>query len=105
MGKTVAQGRLRALFELMNDDNKLRACFTNAFGSAAADPTEIGFGDSAWDSVAHIALVTEIETAFDLEMNPDEIAELTTYSKAKEILGRHGAGFGRGQASRSSSRA
>lgn len=75
------------------DDNKLRSCFLNAFGSAAADPTQIGFGDATWDSVAHIALVTEIETAFRLELSPEDITELTSYSKAKEILERHGAGF------------
>lgn len=77
----------------MKHEQKLRDCFKNAFGTAAADPTGMTFGGSAWDSVAHIALVTELESGFDFEMSPEEITELTSYSKAKDILSRHGVAF------------
>jgi acyl carrier protein len=77
----------------MSDEQRLRDSFKNAFGTAAGDPGSITFGSSAWDSVAHIALVTELETAFGLELTPEEITELTSFSKAKEILGRYGVRF------------
>jgi acyl carrier protein len=77
----------------MSDEQRLRDSFKNAFGAAAGDPGNIMFGSSAWDSVAHIALVTELETAFGVELTPEEITELTSYSKAKEILGRYGVRF------------
>jgi acyl carrier protein len=74
----------------MTDEQKLRDCFRNAFGAGADNPVRLAFGSSSWDSVAHIALVTELETGFNVELSPEEITELTSYSKAKEILGRHG---------------
>jgi acyl carrier protein len=77
----------------MSDEQRLRDSFKSAFGTAAGDPGSITFGSSAWDSVAHIALVTELETSFGLELTPEEITELTSFSKAKEILGRYGVRF------------
>jgi len=77
----------------MTDDQRLRDSFKNAFGATGGDPDNMTFGSSTWDSVAHIALVTEVETAFGVELTPEEITELTSYSKAKEILGRYGVRF------------
>jgi acyl carrier protein len=80
----------------MTDEQKLRDSFKNAFGTAAADPERINFGSSSWDSIAHIALVSELENAFEIEFAPEDITDLTSYAKAKEVLGRHGFGFSNG---------
>jgi acyl carrier protein len=74
----------------MTDDQKLQDCFKNALGTAAAGAEHLAFGSAGWDSVAHIALVSELETVFGIELSPEDITELTSYAKAKEILGRHG---------------
>jgi acyl carrier protein len=74
----------------MTDDQKLQDCFKNALGTAAAGDEHLAFGSAGWDSVAHIALVSELETVFGIELSPEDITELTSYAKAKEILGRHG---------------
>ena len=74
----------------MTDDQKLQDCFKNAFGATAADAGQIAFGSSGWDSVAHIALVSELEATFGIELTPEDITDLTSYAKAKQILGRHG---------------
>jgi acyl carrier protein len=79
----------------MTDEQKLSESFKNAFGAAAADPESITFGSSSWDSIAHIALVSELESAFEIEFAPEDITDLTSYAKAKEVLGRHGLGFDR----------
>ena len=77
----------------MQNDQKLRDCFRNSFGAAASDPSRVNFGAPGWDSIAHIALVTELETSFGIEMSPEEITELTSYSQAEAILRRHGVAF------------
>jgi acyl carrier protein len=77
----------------MNGEQKLKQCFISAFGASANKPAQMEFGASAWDSVAHIALVTELETAYSVELTPEDITDLTSYSKAREILGRHGVVF------------
>lgn len=46
-----------------------------------------------WDSVAHMALVTEIESVFDIMLDTDDILEMSSVVKAKEILTKHGVSF------------
>ena len=40
----------------------------------------------AWDSVGHMALIQEIEEAFDIMMETDDIIDLSSYEKGMEIL-------------------
>lgn len=40
----------------------------------------------AWDSVGHMGLVAAIEDAFDIMMDTDDIIDLNSYEKGKEIL-------------------
>lgn len=40
----------------------------------------------AWDSVGHMGLVAALEDAFDIMMDTDDIIDLNSYEKGKEIL-------------------
>ena len=40
----------------------------------------------AWDSVGHMGLVAEIEDAFDIMMDTDDIIDFSSFEKGKEIL-------------------
>ena len=40
----------------------------------------------AWDSVGHMSLMTEIEEAFDIMMEMDDIIDFSSFEKGKEIL-------------------
>lgn len=40
----------------------------------------------AWDSVGHMGLVAAIEEAFDIMMETDDIIDLSSFEKGKEIL-------------------
>lgn len=40
----------------------------------------------AWDSVGHMGLVSAIEDEFDIMMDTDDIIDLSSYEKGKEIL-------------------
>ena len=40
----------------------------------------------AWDSVGHMGLIAQIEGAFDIMMEPEDIIDLSSFEKGKEIL-------------------
>jgi acyl carrier protein len=39
-----------------------------------------------WDSVGHMTLVAALEDAFDIMLETDDIIELSSFEKGKEIL-------------------
>lgn len=39
-----------------------------------------------WDSLHHLNLIVELEDAFDMEFEPEEIAEMKNFNKVKEII-------------------
>lgn len=47
----------------------------------------------AWDSVGHMGLVAAIEDAFDIMMDTDDIIDLSSYKKGKEILAKYNIAF------------
>ncbi|MGE7999161.1 acyl carrier protein [Lysinibacillus sp. NPDC093190] len=42
-----------------------------------------------WDSVAHMALVAEIEDGFDIMLDTDDVLDMSSFAKAKEILAKY----------------
>lgn len=46
-----------------------------------------------WDSVAHMALIAELEQTFDVMFDTDDIIAMNSVAKAREILVRHGITF------------
>lgn len=42
-----------------------------------------------WDSVGHMGLVAEVEDAFDIEIDADDIVDFSSYEKGKEILKKY----------------
>jgi len=42
-----------------------------------------------WDSVGHMTLVAALEDAFDIMMETDDIIDLSSYEKGKEILKKY----------------
>ncbi len=46
----------------------------------------------AWDSVGHMSLVAALEEAFDIMMDTDDIIDLSSYEKGKEILAKDNYG-------------
>ena len=43
-----------------------------------------------WDSVAHLSLISELEEAFDVMLEADDILHYGSYENGKEILKRYG---------------
>jgi acyl carrier protein len=44
-----------------------------------------------WDSVAHMVLVADLEDAFELMLDTDDIIAMSSVGKIREILRKHGA--------------
>lgn len=79
----------------MTNSEKLATAFATAL---AIDKTsikdELEYNSIAeWDSVAHMTLIAELEQVFDVMFDTDEIIDMSSVAKAKDILGRHGVGF------------
>lgn len=47
----------------------------------------------AWDSVGHMQLVAALEDAFDIMLDTDDIIDLSSYDKGKEILAKYDVGL------------
>ncbi|TAJ43704.1 acyl carrier protein [Methanofollis fontis] len=46
-----------------------------------------------WDSVGHMSLIAELEDTFDIMMETDDIIDLSSYEKGREILAKYGMEF------------
>jgi acyl carrier protein len=70
---------------------KVNAAFRAAFDlDSSADLTRLEYNSSKeWDSVAHMALVAALEQAFDCMLEMDEIIDMSSYSKALEIMQKY----------------
>lgn len=50
-------------------------------------------GTELWDSVGHMTLVANLEDAFDIMLETDDIIDFSSYEKGKTILAKYGIEF------------
>lgn len=69
-----------------NLEEKVLAIMRETFGveEVATDASQKNC--EQWDSLRHLALASELEDAFDLELEPEEIAEMTDFSRVIAML-------------------
>ena len=73
----------------MNNLEKYNSAFINTFGIAEDKLSNLKYQDiEAWDSVGHMSLIAALEDAFDIMMDTDDIIDLSSYEKGKEILSK-----------------
>lgn len=79
----------------MSHTEKLQAAFHTAIGaSPQSDFEALAYGRTeGWDSVAHMALVAEVEAAFDIMMDTEDVIALSSFPEARRILGKYGVDF------------
>lgn len=72
-------------------EDKLRQTFAEALGLNPADVVDtLAYAESpAWDSVAHMALVAAIEEAFDIMIDAEDVIDLSSFAKAKQIVAKY----------------
>lgn len=73
----------------MSNLEKYDHAFTETFEISAEQLSGLKYQDiPAWDSVGHMSLVAALEEAFDIMMDTDDIIDLSSYEKGKEILAK-----------------
>ena len=74
---------------------KLRTSFSRTLGIPMERVTDdLAYNTiEEWDSVGHMALVADIESAFDVMLDTDDILNLSSVGEAVKILGRLGVSF------------
>jgi len=71
----------------MTNIEKYTQAFIDAFSVDAEAVKTLKFQQiPAWDSVGHMGLIAQLEEQFGIMMEPDDIVDLSSYDKGKEIL-------------------
>ena len=74
----------------MTNEEKYLNAFTSTFNIDAEKVKTLKYRDiAAWDSVGHMTLVATIEDAFDIMMDTDDVIDLSSFEKGKQILKEH----------------
>jgi acyl carrier protein len=79
----------------LTSEKKLKDAFILAIGLPAdTDFGTVRYGvTDHWDSVAHMQLIAEIETSFDIMLSTEQVIAMNSFEKAKEVVASHGFDF------------
>ena len=73
----------------MSNLEKYNKAFTETFEITEDQLPGLKYQDiEAWDSVGHMGLIAALEDAFDIMMDTDDIIDLSSYEKGKELLSK-----------------
>jgi acyl carrier protein len=72
--------------------NRLNNAFVDALAvSPGSDFDSFEYGKTdGWDSVAHMNLIAEIENTFDIMLATEDVIDMSSFQKAKEIVAKYG---------------
>ena len=74
----------------MENKIKYNTAFTESFGIDESALNDLEYESILeWDSVAHMGLIAEIEEAFGIELEIDDVIDFSSYVKGKEILKKY----------------
>ncbi|MCW8932298.1 MAG: acyl carrier protein [Gammaproteobacteria bacterium] len=81
--------------EILNNDQRLMDVFCNALSvSETMINDDLEYNSiQQWDSTAHMALVAQLEAEFDIMMDIDDIIDMSSVGKCKEILKKYNVEF------------
>ena len=75
----------------MTNLEKYNEAFISSFNVEEAALVALEYqGVKEWDSIGHMSLISELEDAFDIEMETDDIVDFSGYEKGKEIMKKYG---------------
>lgn len=74
----------------MSNSKKYVVAFTSTFMVDESALAGLKYQDiAAWDSVGHMALIAELEEAFGIEMDIDDIIEFSSFEVGQAILAKY----------------
>ena len=75
----------------MTNMEKYNNAFVTALNAAVDQLPGLNYQDiEGWDSVGHMQLIAELEDAFAIMMETDDIIEFSSYEKGQEIIAKYG---------------
>lgn len=79
----------------MNNEQKLREIFSTALQISIDRVTDDLTYNTIpeWDSIAHMTLISEIDNEFDTMLDTDDVLDMSSFAKAKEILVKYEVQF------------
>lgn len=79
----------------MNNLEKYTNAYVETFNITAEQAQTLEYqAITEWDSVGHMSLVAALEDAFDIMMETDDIIDLSSFEKGKEILKKYDVEIG-----------
>ena len=75
----------------MENLEKYNNAFVEVFGAKVEELNDDYSKDTVgeWDSVHQLTLISIFEEAFDIMFDPEDIMEMTSYAKGKELLAKY----------------
>lgn len=74
----------------MTNLEKYTQAFTTTFNVTPEQAAKLEYQSiKEWDSVGHMQLIAALEDAFDIMMDTDDIIDLSSFEKGKEILKKY----------------
>ena len=75
----------------MNNLEKYNQAFIEVFGveESALGSNFNKDGVDGWDSVHQLNIIALLEESFDIMLDPEDIMELTSYEKGKELMAKY----------------
>lgn len=74
----------------MENLTKYNSAFVESFGIDESALETLEYESIVeWDSVGHMGLIAEIEEAFEIELEMDDVIDFGSYVKGKEILKKY----------------
>lgn len=75
----------------MENLEKYNNAFVQVFGAKVEDLNDDYSKETVaeWDSVHQLSLIAQFEEAFDIMFDPEDIMEMTSYAKGKEIFSKY----------------
>ena len=78
----------------MADISKYNKAFMEALDVKEDQLVDLKYQDvPTWDSVGHMGLISELEDAFDIQFETDDIVDFNSYAKGIELLKKYGIEF------------
>ena len=75
----------------MDNLEKYNNAFVQVFGAKVEELNDTYGKENVeeWDSVHQLSLIAELEETFDIMFDPEDIMEMTSYAKGKELLAKY----------------
>ena len=72
-------------------EEQLKVTFANALDIESDEVNDSTSPDTMpdWDSLAHLNMIANLEKNFNIQFTMEEVIEMNTFSKIKQVVSRH----------------